>query len=1426
MASPALSARGVASQVASSSSSSQQQQHQRLQQAASTVKNFADQDAHNVDLADYLSASINQPYRLHLSAPWAPLKKVRTLTIPDAVIQATSSPQSSAAQGLFPEIERAWITIDNQLYLWRYTEGSASAFESYVHPSDVIQSVSLVTPKAGVFIETIQHLLVISTQNSVTLLGLAFETTPPPNVQKELRLYQTDFTLQTMGVVMQEFVATRDGSRLFCRGSDACLYELTYQSKEGWFSSKCAFKNLTSGGVKNLLPGWAGGVNKETMDILSIDHSRNLLYILHLGKSISVYSIPTAANQLPQLITTLKDIHRTASLIAPNNASLLRKEEFAIVSLQPIRSEESRTVSLLATTSNGVRLYFTNQRSGYRAFTTPASSLGGTASTLELLYVRAPPASGLAPTPTPQSTAAAGFHNQTDHPPAQPPLQNITHAIYKDGLFLAAGLFALESGFDNIFCLSRSTNTSTILSNTAVSAGSSGGALVPSTTPSAASGLADPAEQATDILVQGTTWALAEVPHQGHAEASLNPLVRQMTSLPRTFLVLTSTGLTVLVENRPVDLLRDLLERTSVAAGSANAESVGLVELFKRHGQAQSCAMALAIATRNSHLPLSLDSLLSVNPSSSTAYPAQMLTAESLLHATRVYFDYGGVPRYESPPYPHQPISEGRVVLSGRHDGFGVYFSRLIGSLWSKQLKTLGGGIGMGSPAAITGKDLTELRAFTASHAEAFGLGSKSSNGGSVSEGNIGGHGAASSEGDALAQRSERESLRSLVSLLERSIEALSFVVLIGDFGWDRVLAKVGPEVKARADSMKFSDLILEESRSESSTGASQQQQQQGQAAQAAQGAVATVGGGASQDASKNVSRALVEALIDLHSTTSPNGMDVIAELLQSRCSSFCNANDVRLYKALERIRQAKESPAGPQREEMLRESESLMMKAGSRLSFERLSEVVRLWKEMDWVGAAVHLPLKCVAEWDPHGFARSYRQDGMPNGDAERKAAYDRAMQCYGLVLDLLKDLDDKVDTLSKSNAPNAAALSRVENLRSTAYAITQQSPDALLHEALYDFLLASGRREQLLELRTVFLEGYLQQEPLTLEKLEMLWQCYTRRGEGASAARVLVGLAESTELDLTLFQRLEYLTLACNNAKSATVGGSSNGNGMYDGRGQNSMANSGYASVAFVGEIEEKLEVAQVQVEVYRAVGECEDLDEERRAIFLEDLDSGLLDISTLYRDFADPLDLYDVKILIFHVSDFRDSDLVASTWENILDRAHGEGVRLLSPERAYERVESVVVELGRRFANSDSAYPVDVLVRNLEAYALTQKDLQSIPSGWSIHTLLASCFAYESIFDTLDSLYESKMEPWSSNRVNTIFLINDILTLISSWLSSNTKGNIAVNRIDTNLNNYLILLDSFKNQAFRNEDDEKLFRDTLNTIKVLQDRLRSIW
>lgn len=54
---------------------------------------------------------------------------------------------------------RAWITIDNKLYLWNYL--FPQECEIYEGVSEIILSVSLAAPKPGMFVDTIKYVLVI-----------------------------------------------------------------------------------------------------------------------------------------------------------------------------------------------------------------------------------------------------------------------------------------------------------------------------------------------------------------------------------------------------------------------------------------------------------------------------------------------------------------------------------------------------------------------------------------------------------------------------------------------------------------------------------------------------------------------------------------------------------------------------------------------------------------------------------------------------------------------------------------------------------------------------------------------------------------------------------------------------------------------------------------------------------------------------------------------------------------------------------------------------------------------------------------------------------------------------------------------------------------------------------------------------------------
>jgi len=104
---------------------------------------------------------------------------------------------------------------------------------------------------------------------------------------------------------------------------------------------------------------------------------------------------------------------------------------------------------------------------------------------------------------------------------------------------------------------------------------------------------------------------------------------------------------------------------------------------------------------------------------------------------------------------------------------------------------------------------------------------------------------------------------------------------------------------------------------------------------------------------------------------------------------------------------------------------------------------------------------------------------------------------------------------------------------------------------------------------------------------KYQLLWQFYVKDGQPLRAAEILATLAESESVlflstysihgphytrsaDLALDKRLEYLTLAVGNAKShpVTIGGRHE------------------TAISFLTDLEEKLDVAQVQLEVYNAL------------------------------------------------------------------------------------------------------------------------------------------------------------------------------------------------------------------------------------------------
>ena len=309
--------------------------------------------------------------------------------------------------GLFPEIHRAFITIDNKLFLWNYYDGSD--FYLYDELSQIIISVALLRPKAGVFVESIQHILVVSTPIEILMFAVKFDD---DNYHNSLQLFPTQFTIPSDNVHMTSIIGTDEG-RIFLLGRDGGVYELDYWSADdgGWFGAgssgastgssiltgapftslftshrkKCRKVNHSSPSslrtnfklLRSILPGFLGGpsttgviASEPHVESLVYDSTRNFLYTLMNETIGGVGGGIRPILVVYELGPDGKEMHLRARLddIIGSTKTALRQltpdlwsdipSELKLVHLSPIPVHESPSVLLLAVTSHGHRLYF------------------------------------------------------------------------------------------------------------------------------------------------------------------------------------------------------------------------------------------------------------------------------------------------------------------------------------------------------------------------------------------------------------------------------------------------------------------------------------------------------------------------------------------------------------------------------------------------------------------------------------------------------------------------------------------------------------------------------------------------------------------------------------------------------------------------------------------------------------------------------------------------------------------------------------------------------------------------------------------------------------------------------------------------------------------------------------------------------------
>ncbi|KIK70905.1 hypothetical protein GYMLUDRAFT_32985 [Collybiopsis luxurians FD-317 M1] len=1283
-----------------------------LQNASKVLEEQFTKDSQAIpDLGDTLpSGQASSSYSIFPDDIRVPFQKRKLVGIPEALFQYYNNTNVNSHMGLIPEIERVWISIDHKLFLWDYND--SQEISSFVDQPYVITHVGLVKPKKGLFIEEISHILVICTPVSLLLIALSFSTVPGTSnhLRKEVKLYATDLTISTE-VEMTSVTGTPDGRIFMCGSQDGNLYELHYQENEGWFGKRIQLINHSVGGMSSFLPRFTSTHAEDRIVSVIADPERECFYTLTEKNVISIYKPNT--DRSVQHIQTLSNLYKAAQDKCPGSPAIT-PQSFQIVALHPVTLLESRSgVQLIAITANGVRLYF-SPGFGYSG---AMQALGSR--TLQLSHVRLPPSNLIHPdeqeNPHRPPSSINTFGSTQGQPSRQSRpyiLSTIDNSCYLDGLTVATQPGDIDT-VDYLLCMSPDLTRIGSLEQLNLPQPSPqpnysmyGGQNIPNRPPLT--------EYATLLSIPGRTWAMAPVPQRPLAAdmggiSAANELATQFGEPPRQFMILTNVGLTFLVKRRALDYLKAVIEELQ---SEGNVQPI--IEFRDSFGRNQTCAMLLALASGNTFLD--------------AAYASMAVSTDLAAVAKQAFYDFGEKPIWSERMVYGKSENQGTAIFSGRREGLALYLARLVRPIWKSKL-VVAGPSGL-QPAVkeerlmIIQKNLHNLKDLLDKNSHLF----HSSPGDS-----------AASRASAMEQeawKAEQASVAQLLSLLTRTIEALSFVLLLNDYHFGDIMTKCDADVQKLISSLTFEDLITTQN-------------------------------------GLTVSRALVNVIID-QQIGQQISVDTISEVLQNRCGSFCSTDDVMLYKAKENIRKAVETSSTVEKQNWLSESLRLYIKGARILDLEKLREICGDFQLLSYAKGAIELPLVCAQVFDPDNIGLDYWKSGATT-DGISRTAFERRLQCYELMLDSLTVFERQIEDPVSAGLP--LSTEEMETVKSHAYELCFASVDEMFHSTLYDWLIDRQLADDLLELRPPFLESHLRREPASAEKLQLLWQFYVKDGQPLRAAEVLLALAESTQFQLPLDRRMEYLTRAVGNAKSHPVSAS----GRHE------------SAIAFLTDLEEKLEVAQVQLEIYSAllphINDAPEVTAKVNALTVR-----LYSMSELYQEYAIPFDLPVLKLICLHVAEHRDEVMIRQIWNQIFDQVLEEESDLLAQA---EQISSKIIKLGKRFYPSVFAFPLQLVADLLVRFSLERKEV--LLPGWAPKVLAEAGVSYAEIWDTLHEMYESHIPPFNA-QANVQAISSDIAILLSDWLeeakrpnSTVGRGEFPVGRMDSAIDQYIAELNA---------------------------------
>lgn len=1249
-----------------------------------------------------------------LSVPNLPeLSAVRRIPLPPELVEQFSHMQCNCMMGVFPEISRAWLTIDNDIFMWNYEDGGDVAyFDGLI---ETILAVGLVKPKPGILQPHIHYLLVLATSVDVVILGLSFPKTHGglnDSMTGGMQLLPDPlFSIPTDNIHILSITST-DLGRIFMAGKDGCLYEIAYQAEAGWLTQRCRKINHSKSALSFLVPSVLQFSFSEDDPIvqIAIDNSRNFLFTRSEKGVLQVYDLGADGQGMSRVATMSQNAIVAA---AGNIARTIDRSVFKpIVQISVIDRSESSDCHLLAVTHAGVRLYFTT------APFAPAlqKHLPIRPSLLSLVHVRLPP--GYSASSTLQKPS------------------KVHKALHSKGVLLMAASETEDS--DVLWCINHDS--------------------FPFKKPL----------METQMMsnVDGHSWALCAINEERHCKISTllnmeqipitdSPVVVQQHNVPpQKFVLLSAKGSHIFQKLRPVDQLRHLL------VSCAGGESEEIERFFKLHREEQACATSLILACSAAACDREVSqwatrAFFRYGGEAQMRFPAAM-TNPSTVGPVMSSPAPGIVPPALATPFtpmapgtaPMTPMSAGpEVIFSGKHNGICIYFARILGNIWDACLaveKTINKGSQNVSiletsvcsfDLEVVLLELCGLREFldknsqfNPSSLDAVSFSSPAN----LQQRLLGfmrPDGANTQQVQQELQRKyhtkaqlyEKVSLQGIQQLVHRSYQTLALWKLLCDHQFSLIMSELPKDIQEQMTGVSFKDIVIR---------------------------------------GKELSGALITALINVYIKDNAS-VEAISNHLRDLCPLLYSSDDSICSKANELLQSSKQIQSKTEKERTLRESLRLYQQISQHTD---LSLVCSQYRQVRFYEGVLELCLTSADKKDPQRLGPHFYKNGEPEDDKVGQQAFQERLLCYKCITDTMQELVNQSKAAPQSPSvpkqPGPPVLTSDPNMLSNEEAtahfeqmlgLAQRSQDELFHIALYNWLIQADLTDKLLEVNSPHLEEHLmhmiKQDQSKVHNMDLLWRYYEKNRNFGKAAHVLARLADMHSTEISLKQRLEYIARAILSAKSA------------------SCISAQAADGEFLHELEEKMELVRIQVQIQETLIRQYSHHPSVKSV-ISQLDSELMDITKLYGEFADHYKLSECKLAIIHCAGHSDPILVHSLWQEIMEKELADSVTM-SPVDRMRSLSLKLVSLGKMYAATPRYFPLEFLVKFLEQevcrlnwdVGFVTCTMQEI--GVQLPRLLE---VYDQLFKTRDPCWQRLKKP--------LHLVECIHVLLSGYVDDPSK------------------------------------------------------